>query len=469
MSKEIKIVPDTISLPALFKEKAGVIGKNDSTYMKRLREEAIGHFAATGFPTQALEEWRNTSLAEALQKEYEFEIEPPTQKVDINRIFRCEIHNFETLLFTQLNGWYVYENAPLTELPNGVIAGSMKEAMKQHPEFFDRHFGKYAKTERNGLVALNTAFAQDGIFIMVPDDTTVEKPIQWVNIVTTGGNLFIQPRHLIILGKNSKLTLVHCDDSIQHENTFINSITEIFVDENSELDHYKLQNKDAGSTVVNALFIHQENNSQVQTHTLTLNGGLIRNDVLATINGSHCETNLNGLYLVDGKQHVDNQVFVDHIGPGNTSRQLYKGIIDDEAVAVFNGHIQVRRNAQKTEAFQTNRNILLADTAKVTTKPFLEIYADDVKCSHGATVGQLDPEAMFYIRSRGICERNARMLLMYAFAAEVMNKIKIDILRERIDQMVQKRLKGELSICDQCVLHCKDDREIVFDIDLTKV
>jgi Fe-S cluster assembly protein SufD len=199
------------------------------------------------------------------------------------------------------------------------------------------------------------------------------------------------------------------------------------------------------------------------------NGGILRNEVFTDLQGSFCQAHLNGLYLVDKKQHIDNQVVVHHAKPDNTSTQLYKGIIDDEASAVFNGHIEVHRDAQRTEAFQTNRNILLNDAARVTTKPFLEIYADDVKCSHGATVGQLDPTAMFYIRSRGICERNARMLLMYAFAAEVIQKVKIDILRERLDMMVQKRLKGELSICDQCVLHCKDEHHFTFDIDMSKI
>jgi len=389
--------------------------------------------------------------------------------VDVKTIFRCEIHNFETYLFTQLNGWYVYERAPLTELPNGVIVGSLNAAIKKFPEAFKEHYNRYALDEKNGLVALNTAFAQDGIFIMVPDNVTVEKPVQIVNVVNSSESLFLQPRHLLILGKNSSLQLLHCDDSLHHENTFINTVTEVYMDENSVFEHYKLQNKDEGSAVLNSLFIHQESGSRAYSQTLTFNGGLIRNDIHAGIYGRGCETNLYGLYLVGGKQHVDNHVYVDHAGPDNTSYQLYKGIIDDEASAVFNGHIIVQRDAQHTNALQVNKNILLTENAHVNTKPFLEIYADDVKCSHGATVGQLDPEAMFYLRSRGICEKNARMLLMYAFAAEVVNKINIDILKERIDLMLQKRLRGELTICDQCVLHCKDERTINFEIDMSKI
>lgn len=469
MKQQHHINPAQQSLSDFFSKHIADIGKNDMPAMTALRKQAIASFEVQGFPTQKLEAWRNTSLTEAIDKEYIFDLLPPTGRTDVHSIFKCEIHNFDTYLFTQLNGWNVYDHAPLTTLPDGVIVGSLWEAMKQHPEIFEQHYGKYARNEHNGIIALNTAFAQDGMFIYVPDNTIVEKPIQMVNIVQSNDALFIMPRHLIVVGKNSKLTLLHCDDSTKEERTFINSVTEVFLDEHGSMDHYKMQNKDAGSTVVTSLFIHQKSHSNVVTHTLTLNGGVLRNDVYADLQGSFCDAQLNGLYLVDKKQHIDNQVYVNHAMPDNTSTQLYKGIVDDEASAVFNGHIEVQRDAQRTAAFQTNRNILLNDAARVTTKPFLEIYADDVKCSHGATVGQLDPDAMFYIRSRGICERNARMLLMYAFAAEVIQKINIESLRERLDVMVQKRLKGELSICDQCVLHCKDERDITFEIDLSKV
>lgn len=469
MNDQNNLNPSTQSTADFFRKHIAQIGKNDHPYVAALRQKAIASFEEQGFPTQKLEAWKNTSLETALDKEYIFDIQPPEEQANPRSIFRCEIHNFETYLFTQLNGWNLYEQAPLTTLPDGVIVGSLWEAIKKYPEIFETHYGKYARNEFNGMIALNTAFAQDGLFIYVPDNIEVEKPIQMVNIVQTDEALFIQPRHLIVVGKNSKLTLVHCDDSTKEERTFINSVTEVFLDEGSIMDHYKMQNKDAGSTVVTSLFIHQKDHSNVTTHTLTFNGGTLRNEVYADLQGSGCDTQLNGLYLVDNKQHIDNQVYVNHAKPDNTSRQLYKGIIDDEASAVFNGHVEVQRDAQRTSAFQTNRNILLSENARVTTKPFLEIYADDVKCSHGATVGQLDTDAMFYIRSRGICERNARMLLMYAFAAEVIQKINIGILRERVDVMVQKRLKGELSICDQCVLHCKDERGITFEIDMTKV
>lgn len=453
----------------LYQDQKEVIEHNDPSFISKLRNEAIGFFDQVGFPNQGLEEWRNTKLSDALIPEYNVFLHPLAEIVDINKIFSCEVHNFETYLVTQLNGWYVYQNSPLSTLENGVIIGSLARAKEKYPDIFEKHYGKYADIHKDGLTALNTAFAMDGIFIYVPDNVQVSTPIQMVNIVNISEDIFIQTRNLVILGKNSTLSLAHCDDSIRHKNSFINTVSEIYVDENAGIDYYKLQNKDDKSTMVTTTVFEQQANSRVNAHTITLNGGIIRNNTRVSLNGRGADANIYGLYLMDRKQHIDNQVYVDHAVPDCRSNELFKGIMDEEASAVFNGHILVRKDAQQTNAYQNNKNILLTDEAKVNTKPFLEIYADNVKCSHGATVGQLDPQAMFYLKSRGICDRSARMLLMYAFAAEVVNKIPIETLRRRIDAMVAKRLRGELSICDQCMLHCKDDDVINFDIDMSKI
>jgi Fe-S cluster assembly protein SufD len=252
--------------------------------------------------------------------------------------------------------------------------------------------------------------------------------------------------------------------------TFINSVSEIYIGKDSTLDHYKLQNKDEHSTLINSLYIYQEEGSCLSSNAISLNGGIIRNNTEVKLSGENSSASIYGVYLMDKNQHIDNQVFVDHSAPRCQSSELFKGILDDHASGVFNGHVIVRKDAQQTNAYQTNKNILLTDKATVDTKPFLEIYADDVKCSHGATVGQLDADAMFYIRSRGISESNAQILLMYAFAAEVVNKISIPELRQRIDDMVKKRLRGELSYCDQCVLHCSSqEKKLTFDIDVTRI
>jgi len=456
-------------LISLFDDNFRANFKHDTPHIHQLRRQAIEAFAKTGFPHTRLEEWRSTNLAKPLALEYVQHFQPLDEKMDIEKVFQCEVYDLDTYVFSQLNGWYIYKTLPLTTLPNGTIVGSLDKAMETYPEIFEKHYAKYADFRNNGLNALNTAFAQDGMFIYVPDGVEVPKPIQIINIINLKENIFIQPRNLIILGKNSKLQLVNCDHSLLHKASLINSVSEVMIGENAELDYYKMQNKDNESTMVASLYFHQEANSRLASNTITLNGGIVRNNTSVKLNGQGCETNLYGLYLVDKEQHIDNHLMVEHASPNCMSNQLFKGILDDQAQSVFHGHVLVQRDAQKTNAYQNNKNILLTDKANAQSEPHLEIYADDVKCSHGATVGQLDPEAMFYLQQRGISQDSARMLLMNAFAEEVINKISILPLRERIDELVSKRLKGELTICDQCILDCSGRKPVKFDIDLTKL
>jgi Fe-S cluster assembly protein SufD len=443
---------------------------NDSPVISKVREEAFQSFLKLGFPDEQQERWRNTDLSKTLAQEYEQDFIPPLEKLDAGSILRCEIPHFDTVLIALYNGWYLSGNGSLITRTDGTMIGSLAMAMKQHPMLVEEYFTKYDHYKQNGLDALNTAFAQDGIFIYVPDNVQVNQPVQMVNMIDHDKKLFLQNRNIVILGKNSKLTLIHCDDSLNQQTSFTNTITEIFLGENASIDHYKLQNINNNSSVVNSTCFHQEKGSRLTTSVIVLNGGLIRNDINVKINGESCNAKVYGLYLVDKNQHVDNQVTVDHLKPYSSSTEMFKGIIDDQARAVFNGHILVHRDAQKTNAYQTNKNLLLTDKASVNTKPFLEIYADDVKCSHGATIGQLDLDALFYFRSRGLSRDNARLLLMYAFAAEIINKISIEALRMRIDDLVKKRLRGELSICDQCVLDCRTKENTVsFEIDMSKI
>ena len=446
------------------------IFQNDTSYISEVRTRAFNRFKEVGFPTSAEERWRNTDLGKTLKHHYEFVNAPSNELIDVDKVLRCEVPDFDTELISLYNGWYLSKNGLLLKQANGTIIGSLAKALKEYPELVEKYLTLCSNENRNGLDVLNTALAQDGIFIYVPDGVHVDKTIQMVNMINLEEKLFVQNRNLIIIGKDSHLRLVHCDDSLNHQVSFSNTLTEIFLEENASIDHYKLQNINDNSTLISSTYFYQENNSRISTNAIVLNGGLIRNDVHVNINGTNCDANIYGLYLVDKEQHVDNQVYIDHLKPHSISNELFKGIIDDQAKAVFNGHVKVHKDAQKTNALQINKNILLPDKAVVNTKPFLEIYADDVKCSHGATVGQLDANAMFYIRSRGISEENARMLLMYAFAAEVINKIAIQALRYRIDDLVKKRLRGELSVCDQCVLNCRTKENTVsFEIDMTKI
>jgi Fe-S cluster assembly protein SufD len=434
-----------------------------------LRIKAFQDFYQKGFPTKKDEEWRFTDLEKLLVHDFQYSLQSTETNVDVDKIFKCDIMDLDTYTAVTHNGWFVHKQSAITCFPNGMIVGSLLKAMEEYPELVEKHFAKYSDTEKNPLDALNTAFATDGVFIYIPDNVIPDKPIQIINLINTQETVFLQPRNLVIVGKNSKLSLVLCDDALSHSPSFTNAVTEIFVDENATVDHYKMQNNDNKSMLIAGINIHQKNNSTVTGNIITLNGGFIRNNVHVAVNGEGCETNLYGLYLVDHTQQVDNYTFIDHLLPNCTSNELFKGIIDNKAKAVFNGKIIVHKDAQKTAAFQTNRNILLTDEATINTKPNLEIYADDVKCSHGATVGQLDADALFYMRARGISEESARMLLMNAFAEEVAAKINIEALRERVCHMISKRLKGELSVCDQCVLHCKNNEPLVFNIDMSKI
>ncbi len=444
--------------------------KGQSTPLSnRLRSNALSIFKEKGFPTSHLEAWRYSSLDHLLQTEYAFDFSNQSRSLEIESIFTCDVYDLDTFSVTLLNGWFVYKHAPLTRLSNGTIIGSLAKAMEVYPELIDKYLGKAAKIEDSELAALNTAFMQDGLFIYVPEHVKVEKPIQLINIVYSDTPVFLQPRHLIIADKHSELTLVHCDHSLTHKVSFTNTVLELFTEEGAIVNHYKIQNKGRNSALVTSNYFYQKQNSRLYSSIVTLNGGFTKNIIDATLSQPGCHSDHSGLYLADHNQHVDNQLFLDHAAPDCTSEQLFKGIVDDQARSVFSGKILVRRDAQRTRAYQNNKNLLLSDDARANTQPHLEIYADDVKCSHGATVGQLDPEAMFYLRSRGLCEKTARQLMMYAFAVEVINKINIQPLTLRLDHMVEKRLRGELSICDQCMIHCNSLEPTTFSIDLSKI
>ena len=439
-----------------------------SPKMQAHRKEALDKFKELGFPHKEMEKSRNTDLDQALQFQYQLWTKKFSPQQIENDIFQCDIHDLNAFTINLYRGRYVYREHAIFEMPNGAIIGSMAAAFEKYPEIVEKHFGKYIQEDDKAFNHLNTALFLDGLFIYVPKNVKIDQPIQLINAVGREENAFVQNRNLIILEAGSELTLIHCDDSYDYKRSLTNSLSEFYLGENSKLDHYKLQNINNNSFLINSDYFHQERYSRLSTNKMILNGGLIRNEVYDKLNGEGAESEILGLYLADQKQHIDNQVFVDHAVPNCQSNELFKGIVDDYAHAIFKGHILVRPNAQQTLAYQNNNNIILTDKAKINTKPFLEIYADDVKCSHGATIGQLDETALFYIRQRGIGIDNARMLLMYAFAAEVINHIKIESLQTRIDDMVKKRLRGELSICDQCVLQCSSP-EYNFEIDMNKI
>jgi len=337
-------------------------------------------------------------------------------------------------------------------LPKGVVIGSFAEISKSHPEIVEAHYNKYAKNDEDSLVALNTAFAQDGFLIYVPKGVVIEKPIQIVNIMHSSEDLLAFPRNLVVIEENAQAKILLCEHTLTESKYLVNAVTEAYVAKNAIFDIYNIQNQHNLTTCVNSIFVHQKEHSSALTHNLTLHTGTTRNNVYVDMAEEHCESHVYGLYITDKNQHVDNFSFIDHAKPNCYSEELFKGVLDDKSTGAFAGKIMVRPDAQKTSAFQRNDNLLLTDTAKMNTKPMLEIYADDVKCSHGATVGQLDEKSMFYLRSRGIGKDEARILLMYAFAYEAVEKIRVPALRDEIKELVENTFRGELDKCNSCVL-----------------
>ena len=326
----------------------------------------------------------------------------------------------------------------------------------KYPDLFAKHYNHYAPVaHRDGLVALNTAFAQDGVFVYVPEDVVLECPLQIINLLRAKADLMGFQRNLIVLGKNARATVLVCDHTLSEHDFLINNTTEVYLGPNAHMEYYQVQNQHLGASQINSLFVSEHRNSTFESNLVTLYGGTIRNNMYVALNEEGGECHLYGMYIQDKKQIVDNFSYIDHIAPHCTSNEHFKGVLDDAALANFSGCIRVRPDAQKTEAYQANNNLLLTDTARINAKPQLIIDADDVKCSHGATVGQIDEEAMFYLRSRGISPEEARMMMMFGFAHDIIRRVKLEPLRVKIDDLIDKRLRGELSKCYNCIMQCK--------------
>ncbi len=437
----------------LFRQHTDILESGSGHILNTYREQAFNDFDRLGIPTTGNEAYRYTPLDKYLQGNYDVELNANPFKIDLQDIFKCHIPELDTHVILVLNGFF-YSLTRAGQLPEGVLVCGLNEASVLYPELFHRHYSHYADTSADGLVALNTLFAQDGVFVYVPPDTVVEKPLQIINLSHSFKNLRITRRNLFIAEDNARVNIVVCDHTLCQQSYLANSLTEVYAGRNALVDFNRLQNENSLSTQINNLFVHQEENSRFAGNSISLHGGLIRNNFYVKLNGRFGETNLYGLFLCDSSQHVANYVLMDHASSDCTSNQLFKGILDDDATGSFNGKILVRKDAQKTQAYQKNNNILLSPAARMNTKPHLEIYADDVKCSHGATVGQLDTEALFYLRSRGIGEKESRHLLMYAFANEIVSKITIPVLKDRIIDLVDKRLRGELARCSNCDIRC---------------
>jgi Fe-S cluster assembly protein SufD len=404
-----------------------------------LREAAFARFAELGLPTAQDESWKYTSLAPIAQVPFEagtLAARSPGQELLVRAL---GAPGSVQLVF--IDGHHRPELSSAASAAGGAFIGSLRVALAERPEVVGRELGRHADFRRDGLTALNTAFLEDGAFIHLPAGAIVDSPIQLLFISTQEGKATLShPRNLIVAGARSRATVIETYAGAPDATYFTNAVTEIVLGEGAQLEHYKLQQESGRAFHVALLQITQGRDSRFSSHSLALGGALARNEVRALFSSEGGECTLNGLYMASGRQHLDNRTLIDHKSPRCTSRELYKGVLDGESRGVFGGRVLVREDAQKTDARQINKNLLLSEGAEIDTKPQLEIFADDVKCAHGAAVGELDEDALFYLRSRGLGRDAARSLLTYAFASEMVDRIPFLPLRARVRELVTSRL-----------------------------
>lgn len=412
-----------------------------SSKIHTVRKAAIARFAELGFPTTRDEEWKYTDISSFAGVQFEPVVKDKQDYSTVNDVkeFLFQNSGFSRLVF--VNGQYAKRLSSNPSLPPGVIVGSLAEALKNENGVVHEHLARHARYEKNAFVALSTAFLKDGAYIFVPNGVILGTPVHVLHVSTGfGKDLASHPRNLIIAGANSQMTVIESYVSLSNDRYFTNTVTEIVLGENAVIEHEKLQMESPRALHVGLTHVQQARNSQFISNSMSFGGELVRNNITAILDGEGAECTLNGLYHGSGNQLVDNHTAIDHVKPNCSSHELYKGIMEGTSKGVFNGKIIVREEAQKTDAKQTNKNLILSEGATVDTKPQLEIFANDVKCTHGATIGQLDDESIFYLRSRGVGLDEARTMLIYAFAGEVVERVGAAAVRDRVDRILHERL-----------------------------
>ncbi len=438
----------------LFAQCEAMICKHSTEVLNSLRAKAFEDFKRLGFSTRKDEEYKYTDVSKAFEPDYGLNLNRLDIPVNPYDVFKCDVPNMSTALYFVANDSFYNKALPKSNLPEGVLLGSLKDLSESYPELVGRYYGKLAETSKDAVVALNTMLAQDGLLLYVPKGVVVEKPIQLVNILRADVNFMVNRRVLVILEDGAQARLLMCDHAMDKVDFLATQVIEAYVGTGATLDFYELEENTTATRRFSYLNVYQEADSNVLVGGITLHNGLTRNTTRVTLAGQGAYINLSGMAIADKNQHVDNHTFIDHQVPDCTSRELYKYVLDDSATGAFAGKVLVREGAQHTASEQTNRNLCVTRQARMYTQPQLEIYADDVKCSHGATVGQLDENALFYMRQRGISEQEARLLLMFAFVGDVVDNIRLDALRDRLHLLVEKRFRGEMGKCQGCTM-CK--------------
>ena len=453
----------------LYEQAREMIFSHAPEAMNAVRDEAFGDFRRQGFPSKKVERYKYTDMQKLFAPDYGVNLNRLEIPVDPYQTFRCDVPNLSTSLYFVVDDMFYRDDKPKGQrlrvggqrpgiLPEGVVIGSMRD----FPELVNTYYAKLAKTSDDAVTALNTMLAQDGLLVYVPRNVKVDRAIQVINILkATPSNaqrqvpdLMVNRRVLIVLEEGAELKMLFCDHAADDKNFLATQVIEAYVGENASLDLYCLEETHYKNVRVSNVYIDQQANSRVNHNVITLHNGITRNKLDLTFSGEGAECQCYGCVIADKQQHVDNNTLITHHVPHCTSHELYKYVLDEKATGAFAGRVLVEHGAQKTSSQMTNQNLTAAKEARMYTQPMLEIYADDVKCAHGSTVGQLNDAALFYMRQRGISLQEAKLLLQNAFINEVIDKMQLEPLRDRLHHLVEKRFRGELNKCEGCKL-CK--------------
>ena len=442
----------------LYEQARELICSHAPEAMNAVRDEAFEDFRSQGFPSKKVERYKYTDMQKLFAPDYGVNLNRLQIPINPYESFRCDVPNLSTSLYFVVNDMFYHDEKPKGHLPEGVVIGSMRD----YPELVSKYYTKLAKTGEDAVTALNTMLAQDGLLVYVPKNVKVERAIQVINILkATPQNaqrlvpdLMVNRRVLIILEESAELKMLFCDHTADDRNFLATQVIEAYVGENASLDLYCLEETHYKNVRVSNVYIDQQANSRVNHNVITLHNGITRNKLDLTFSGEGAECQCYGCVIADKQQHVDNNTLITHKVPHCTSNELYKYVLNDQSTGAFAGRVLVEHDAQKTSSQMTNQNLTATKEARMFTQPMLEIYADDVKCAHGSTVGQLNDAALFYMRQRGISLEEAKLLLQNAFINEVIDHMQLAPLRDRLHYLVEKRFRGELNKCAGCRL-CK--------------
>ena len=442
----------------LYEQARQMIFDHAPEVMNVVRDQAFEDFKALGFPSKKVERYKYTDIQKLFAPDYGININRLQIPVDPYEAFRCDVPNLSTSLYFVVNDMFYHDEKPKGHLPENVIVGSLRD----YPELVAKYYAKLAKTNDDAITALNTMLAQDGMLVYVPRNVKVDRAIQVINILkATPSNaqrqvpdLMVNRRVLIILEEGAEVKMLFCDHAADDRHFLAIQVIEAYVGDNASLDLYCMEETHHKNVRISNVYIDQQRDSRVNHNVITLHNGITRNKLDLTFSGEGAECQCYGCVIADKQQHVDNNTLIIHKAPHCTSNELYKYVLDDQSTGAFAGRVLVEHGAQKTSSQMTNQNLTATKEARMYTQPMLEIYADDVKCAHGSTVGQLNDAALFYMRQRGISLDEAKLLLQNAFINEVIDKMQLEPLRDRLHYLVEKRFRGELNKCDGCKL-CK--------------